>query len=588
MSASNFTIYQLNTKKKWQKIINEFNKDKTEDKKFKIKHNKNKKFKNIIEYKLYVRAASTTPDWERTLSELVEDLDGISNINNSYVLFLRIGKESYVATGGQGYSVLEKDKNFNFGIELLSRLIDKNESVIKRISNRYIAGNIVGGNYQFHEEVSAELEKEFNRYFSEIYAALPSDTIIEKLGIDINTKKESYRLLAKDSIRLSKALTLDELDILLGSISKLLKEKGFSINPVSFVQKKDPIKKSLDNMLTEKLGEYIIDPKIDNGVSIIPYFHVFDRHYIQIDNEDPTIYESEIDIIKYLENMSFDKEASVLLSIVKQVKLIAEMEDTAVESRLYKHLEANIIYNNKTYWLRDGEWLYFEEEFIRDINAKFISNITQEFNQKFMIDGVKSWPDSESETNFNFMHNELPNVYVLDRIFYENIEVCDLLIKEDEHLYFVHVKKGLDRDVRVLVNQIENAMLTLYRGIHTDRQVLEDYYTSIVDKIKNIEENHKKSTLSQSASKFKADFPDSKSFIDLLIKMERKIVFVFAYRPLDSHDLMKPESIQSTIAKLSMLHITKTMKEHDFKLELMKIPEGIEYLADVGELVEVE
>jgi uncharacterized protein (TIGR04141 family) len=585
MGASNFTIYQLETDKTWKQIIDEFNEDKDEDKKFRIKTNSNKKFKNIIEYNLYTRAASTTPDWVNPILHLVKDLGEVENINNSYVLFMKVGNESYVATGGQGYSVIETDKNFQFGIELLSRLISNNESVIKSISNRYIAGNIVGGNYQFHENVSAELESGFNRYFSKIYTALPAKTIKKKLNIDIKTKKEDYRFLAKDSIRLSKSLTINELDNLVGAIHQLMEEEGFPINPVSFVHKKDPVQDKLNEQLMKKLMKHIETLDADNEIRIVPFFHELDEHYIQMDGQGLLPYENEADIISYLQNLSADKTASVLLSIMKKIKLIGKIEgEEIVEANLFTHLEATIIQDDKTYWLRDGEWLYFEKKFIAEINDRFIANIANHPNQNFEIKEMNMWPEKEDEGTFNFNHNEIPNFYVLDKILYKTIEICDLLVDNEEGLFFVHVKDGFDRDVRVLVNQMENAMLAIYRGIHSDRQVLKDYYKSIVDKIKESESGKDESKLSSAARKFRASFPDDKSFIELLTRRQSQISFVFAYRPLASHNLRRPETIGSFPAKLSMLHLVKSMRDHDFDLKFLKVMRDSEELADVKEV----
>ncbi|MFC4025167.1 DUF6119 family protein [Oceanobacillus longus] len=575
MSASNYTIYQLKTDKCWQEIIDEFNEDKEEDKQFRTKNNKSDvNFPNIKEYRLYTRAAETEPAWAKALNELVDDLGAVDNINNSYVLFLELQEGSFVATGGHGYSVIENDKNFDFGMELLSRLIKRNDSVIKKINDRHLVGNVVGGNYLYHQKVSVDTEKGFNKYFSEIYTALPSKTIEAKLGIKIKTKKEDFRFLAKDSIKLSKSLTLRELDIFLNNISQLLKEEGYAINPIYQINKKDPLNKELDKRLMKMLIAYLEDPHRDNGVKIVPFYNVFDLHYIQIGESNRLNYQNEKDIIRHLQgNISFDKEISDLLSIINEIKLIATVEDgEEIVRTLYSHLEAHVLHEDRTYWLRDGVWLYLEREFVKEINSKFLTNITNVYNQEFKLEDINDWTDEdEKEGDFNFGHNELPDVYVLDKILYENIEICDLLVKKEEELFFVHVKDGLGGDTRVLANQIETSMRMLYEGIHVNGQILEDYYNNIIQKIKKPEVNKEESTLSLAARKFKVDFPDKDSFIDLIRKMEKNIIFVFAYRPLDRHNFFNPETIKSTPAKLSMLNLAEVRNEFNFGLEFLKV-----------------
>lgn len=222
---------------------------------------------------MYTRASETTPDWTKPLSELVEDLGEVHNINNSYVLFLRVGKESYAVAGGFGYSVIGSYKNFNFGNDLLSRLIKPDENAIKRISERRITGNIVGGESLYYQNVSLNTEKGFNRFMSEIYTALPKETIEQKLGIKINTKKKSYRFLA-----LSKAITIKQLDQLLGSISQLMKQDGYSINPISYVNEKDQIIYKLNNNLINRFRNYVRDGKLNENFRIIPYYNEYDSY----------------------------------------------------------------------------------------------------------------------------------------------------------------------------------------------------------------------------------------------------------------------------------------------------------------------
>lgn len=182
----------LETECDWGEIINEYNDDKEHDKQYQPRTSNNIKFENIKDYKLYIRAAETIPDWGASLSVLVSDLDNIRNVNHSYVLFFKLSTHQFAVTGGNGYQVIEKHKDFSFGINLLSRLISPNDAVIKRINDRYFSGTIIGGNYQYSGVASINSEREFNNFLHEIYLALPSEVIQESLGIKIKDKKKDY------------------------------------------------------------------------------------------------------------------------------------------------------------------------------------------------------------------------------------------------------------------------------------------------------------------------------------------------------------------------------------------------------------
>lgn len=71
-----------------------------------------------------------------------------------------------------------------------------------------------------------------------------------------------------------------------------------------------------------------------------------------------------------------------------------------------------------------------------------------------------------SEGDYNFSHNTIENILVLDKIFVDNIEICDLLLIEENESFFIHVKDGLDRDARVLSEQIMSSMTAVNNAQH--------------------------------------------------------------------------------------------------------------------------
>lgn len=555
--ASHFTIHRLIDEADWEDIVERFNDEKEEDKQYTVKENNERKtFTNISDYRLYTRAAKTVPDWSKILEELVTDLGNISNTSHSYVLFLEVDDSNFAVTGGSGYQVIGQDKQYQFGIDLLSRLVEPNETVIKSVSDRYFSGNILGGNYQLKGKGTINNETGFNNFFNEIYIALSSKTIKEKLDIDIKTKKADYRFLAKDSIKLGKAITLNELDKLLGSILDLLAGPGYPINPFYQLNSDDPLNKKLDDYLAEVFIDYVAGGRTSPDLTIVPLDSAFDTQYIQInENSSAKInYDVEEDIFLYLnEELSFDKEIDVIISIIKGINLTGIIDgEEPVTSSLYNHIDVKLNLDDDTYWLMNGNWYFLESQFMKDIDIKFVERISQSFDLDFTIDShpLNNWNDG-SETNFNFGHNENSSIYVLDRILYENIEICDLLVETDDKLYFIHVKDGIDGNVRVLTDQIIHGMQLISGAKYHSSDVLKGYYKSIVDKIQEDGEEDT-SQISIAARKFKERFEEGE-FIKVI--RDKKICFVFAYRPLDSHDLHRPETIKSTAAKLSMISL---------------------------------
>src|SRR5699024_9350257 len=101
-------------------LIDEFKDEKDADKQYYITENREDLIhESISNYALYVRQAESSPEWVIVLGPLVTDLPPIINISNSYILFIQVGTTQFAVTGGNGYQVISKDKEFNFGIDLL-------------------------------------------------------------------------------------------------------------------------------------------------------------------------------------------------------------------------------------------------------------------------------------------------------------------------------------------------------------------------------------------------------------------------------------------------------------------------------------
>src|SRR5699024_9121762 len=114
--------------------------------------------------------------------------------------FMHVQGYRFVATGGAGYHAIDKYKTYNFGVELLTKLIEPNDPLIKRVSNRRMTGNRLGEHSMYIEGIPIITEKNFNTFINEIYLSLESDIIQERLGVPIQTRKKDFSFLAKDSI----------------------------------------------------------------------------------------------------------------------------------------------------------------------------------------------------------------------------------------------------------------------------------------------------------------------------------------------------------------------------------------------------
>src|SRR5699024_12619369 len=96
--------------------------------------------------------------------------------------------------------------------------------------------------------------------------------------------------------------------------------------------------------------------------------------------------------------------------------------------------------HNKIYWLKDGNWFLLENDVLEEIDSRFEEYIGPSFDKQSIVDTIQLhiWKEG-SEGEYNFSDNKNQSIYVLDRLLYRNIEICDLLIETKNHLYFIHV-----------------------------------------------------------------------------------------------------------------------------------------------------
>ncbi|MGM0844999.1 MAG: DUF6119 family protein [Bacillota bacterium] len=590
LSSASYTLYKLQPNEVsfaqyCEEIITCYNQGLEEDNRFTEKENREEApFKDVDNYKVYFSESKTQPVWQYPLMELVAEFPTLQNLKHSFVLFLECQNNIFAITGGKGYLVLSEYKDYNFGIELLSKILKPDESIIKETNDRYLSGNRASGQQQFLGPVTLNSESSISNFFKGIDVFLKREKIEELFGIKIEEGKKDYKFVARDSIRLGKSLSISEIDIFIKHICELLNKDTISnINNFYELNNRDPKIKELNDLLIREFIENandlenesenlsLLEPQVEcdefkllrNSTG-----NVLSSHQGDLDIKD--IYRLYKE--KFENNIQQKSDKNVLDDFIKQIFVVGVVEDeTPVEISLLNLLDYKVVYNHKTYWLMNGKWIYLNNEFIAMLNTEFTRKVTSKYNQSKEIEELKVWEDNLNEGDYNFSHNEIENVIVLDKIFVDNIELCDLLLIKGSESYFVHVKDGLDRDARVLSEQIMASMTALENAQQFgDFNFFIRYYDSISNKIKNEVEQAEEPSLSRAARKFIEIFPSKENFLAWVNNAEINHNFVFAYRPA-AQDINHPETIRSTPAKISMVNLIEFVKRFDFELHIVEI-----------------
>ena len=147
----------------------------------------------------------------------------------------------------------------------------------------------------------------------------------------------------------------------------------------------------------------------------------------------------------------------------------------------------------------------------------------------------------------------------MDKVIKDNIELCDLLVIENDRAFFIHVKNGFNATMRDLYIQVILSAKRLSNDLKN-----------------NIESSYLKETLKKYNKLNPTKKIDYKDIIEKLKKKEIKINFVMAYRNgryKGKTALEKIDCSKSNIAKYSLIQVIKEMQQFDFEISLFDISE---------------
>ncbi|KIZ50650.1 hypothetical protein UM92_17925, partial [Bacillus safensis] len=181
-------------------------------------------------YILYMTKKVKKPKWERILIQVAEDPTKVkaSNETSSFVLLRTIGENAYAFTGGIGFFSIQGYIIQDFGIDLISKIIDPDR--IKYIKQKPLAGKTVQEEHVFKEYYNYEFDpNNWGKISKEILGEIKDIDLKIHLGIEISGKFK-IRLQGKSSFTINRSLTLDQLDTVLERLEELsTKEDKFRL-----------------------------------------------------------------------------------------------------------------------------------------------------------------------------------------------------------------------------------------------------------------------------------------------------------------------------------------------------------------------
>lgn len=519
------------------------------------------------------------PTWLSFLSPVIDKNDPILKNQNqifSFIGFIAYRKKIYAIAGGYGSFEIEQFTKPDFGLEIIVKLFEKENRVIKSIQQRGVTGIVLGQTRFYKGDQRFSDENQFGQIFKQVQAELNSHHLINSFGFSKeDLKKEKAGCMAKSSFKINKAINFDELLNLIKRIDGILdKPDKFTLNKVVHLKGKrfeELIKKLEEEMYKQIFNDYKAGqtPDFDICNSKFEQYLTAEKYIIELSSKEFIKFDHRpnwSNIVKEMRRMKviedddyFQLKHSILL---RKLSAFDASENKISQDTIFDHLNGEIIYNGNSFFHIDKGWYRIDPTFIDDLNKQ----CTTMLNDTWDTTIIKHKFDlKKDEDIFNQLYLNQPGALVLDTITPENIECCDILLYDQDNITFVHVKKGFSNTMRDLTAQVSIAAKRIRETILSDFK----YFTKVEARAKT---PVRKDVLRNLIAAQK--FPP-KGIVHLFKQTPRpRMTFCLAF--VDTATTKRSlfteiEKFSSNIAKYSLIELSQDLRLMGFDFKVVQI-----------------
>ncbi len=540
---------------------------------------------NFPDYSIRVFHAikARKPQWVNFFKDVVvKDQPLLKSINRDAAFIAFIGYKGYVfgISGGHGNIALLRHSVQDFGIEILSRLVEKDNRVIRSLQDRVVMGSLLGERKFYRDTQSFIDEDQFGKIFKEVFAGLNKTILSDIFGFSAKELTRQFSgFIAKSSFQINKSISFESLLRIISKTVSLLRNvpPNFNFNKVILIDKRKYNGTELINKLNEALAEKLYKSYLE---SENPGFDFCNKDYegyysaqkFTIKRYDVTI--KEYDEVFTLSELQSDlaKDKFILSDNIDNFRhsfLYAQIEswdgfgNKLTSAKVLEHFHGEIDLENKKYFYVDEQWYRIHNDFINELNIECKDAIYQAWGEDVI---TEKFALGQVEKDFNALFINKPSFLVFDTITYENIELCDILKQDEDNIYLIHVKKGFDNSIRELSSQVLMAAKRLMSDLKTNG--------SFISRIEEKAKAGKKSKSLYLNSIGSQNFP-LKGVKHLLESvLTRNIVFCLAF--VDTGKKARslkdsPELFESTVAKQLVLDLRKQLNTMGFGFRVIQL-----------------
>lgn len=533
-------------------------------------------------FMLLYRKNPSKPKWKDFLKPIVSTGQDVLKENQSwlenFVLLVQSqsSKNLYAITGGlQAYFAIQDFIEEDFGVDVLSRLIKKEDKILKSVKEKTVMGGILGSTKFFRNNYNLFENDGFGKIYQELQANIDKQILSDKFGFTLEDLKRDAICVAKTSFRINKAVDLNQvLKIISGCEYVLANLIPILINNVRKLSRKKEgvLTSELDDKLMNQLWQRFNSPEFPIDFDLC---HKDFEKYLTADlivvrknssKQSFMDFEKLINIDDFFLNLkSLGQTLSSLeqlTELIGSLKIYSYSNDDEInpltKGWLLQHLFGDVtLDDDKKYFLIDGYWYLVEKSFIKQLDESCKAFIDRNY-----YEGLdKTWPVDWDENTYNETYVGEGNTLVLDKVLPRNVEPCDVLKWDTDNVYFCHVKMGFRNTMRDLCSQVFLAANCVRNCSTNNQDYLREIYSTLSQKQTSSDPYFAKiagqiSSLSEQA------------FLDIF--KGKNIVFVLAIADVNNPERLVKDHLpefRSSIAKFSLEELVKNMRgiEVDFK-----------------------
>lgn len=484
--------------------------------------------------------------WEGFVEQFTENKLQLKKINNSSVILLIESKEKQenvfaICFGSLAFYVLQDIIDKEFGLDILSRIIEPNENILKASKGQKVVGTTQGQLSIYRQLHSLNDIDDFGSIFQELNVTIKKETL-EKFGIE--TEKKFKNCCAKASFQIKTSISVSTIEKFIKGCEYALTREKQPINSTREIDHKSDAEtyNRIRNGAIKKVWEDI------SGDSQYDLCHKDFDKYMQADSYKLKYSRqtADIELHKTLKDILLPEITTLeqFSSFIDSARIESYNADDnretydSVFNHLFIEYEESVGNNTQKYFILNGSIYKLEDSFLQSLNDKI-----KKFKDKglfYTTNDVKTWNKDDDEGKYNKSYIGSENYIVVHPFLSNNVEICDFMKVVDGDLYLYFVKDKFSATIRDLAYQI-----------YTTAKIIEN------------NKNSDYKDLAEFCHKFKQDpkytvrtVLDENQLLDLF--KTKSIKYVFMFRDESNRSLENtPQDFNSNIAKFALIDLVQ-------------------------------